>query len=215
MIQIAHRGYSNSCKDNSKDAFLKAVAKNFDMIELDIQLSRDDKIFIYHDTTIQSFLLKNLSLDEIKKVDPDILSLREFFDIVDTTKIKIYLDVKGNNIDICSILYIFLKNKNLHNIFIASFNIDIIHELNKMNSKYQLGIITDNIIPIPLLKEYIDFCSPTFFSLHWQAMTEETLHFLHKQDIIVYTFTCKNENIFSFIKDYNVDGIVTDYKIQL
>ena len=46
-------------------------------------------------------------------------------------------------------------------------------------------------------------------------MTEETLHFLHKQNIIVYTFTCKNENIFSFIKDYNVDGIVTDYKIQL
>ena len=215
MIQIAHRGYSNSCKDNSRDAFLKAVAKNFDMIELDIQLSKDGKIFIYHDTTIQSFLLKNLSLDEIKKYEPDILTLQEFFEIIDTTKMKIYLDIKGNDISICSILDYFLEDKNLDNIFIASFNIDIIHKLSKMNSKYQLGIITDNLIPIPLLKKYIEFCSPTFFSLYWQVMTEETLHFLHQQSIIVYTYTCKNENIFSFIKHYNVDGIVTDYKIQL
>ena len=185
------------------------------MIELDIQISKDEKIFIYHDTTIQSFLLKKLSLEEIRNVDPDILTLQDFFEIVDTTKIKIYLDVKGNDIKICSILYRFLKEKNLDNIFIASFNINVIHQLYKMNRNYKLGIITDNVIPIPLLKEYIEFCSPVFFCLHWQVMTKDTLHFLHEKNIIVYTYTCKNENIFSFIKDYNVDGIVTDYKIQL
>lgn len=215
MIQIAHRGCRDSCKDNTKEAFLKAIEKKFDMIELDIQVSRDGHIFIYHDTAIQSFLLKNLSWKEIKDLDSDILQLQEFFDLIDTTRIKVYLDVKGNDVRICSILYRFLKEKNLENIYIASFNINIIRKLNEISSKYNLGIITDNVLPIPLLKQYIDFCSPTFFSLHWQVMTKEILDFLHDKNIIVYTYTCKNDNILSFIKEYNVDGIVTDYKLDL
>lgn len=214
MIQIAHRGCSNYCKDNTKEAFLKAIEENFDMIELDIQLSKDEQIFIHHDLFINSFLLQNLSLQEIKNIDPDILTLQDFFSIVDTTQIKIYLDIKGNNTKICYFLDQFLQDKNVSNIFVASFNVDIVSSLSKFNSNYQLGIITDNVLPISFLKQYIHVCQPVFFSFEWGVLTKEIIDFLHQENILVYTYTCKNDYIFSFIKEYNVDGIVTNYKLQ-
>jgi glycerophosphoryl diester phosphodiesterase len=214
MIQIAHRGCSNLCKDNTKEAFSKAIEENFDMIELDIQLSKDEQIFIHHDIFIHSFLLQNLTLQEIKNIDPDILTLQEFFSMVDTTKIQIYLDIKGNNTKICSFLDQFLQDKNISNIFLASFNFNIIFTLSQINSNYQLGMITDNVIPISFLKQYIHLYQPVFFSFEWSILTKEIIDFLHEENILVYIYTCKNDYIFSFLKKLNVDGIVTNYKLK-
>ena len=54
MLKIAHRGYSYKYKDNSIEAFIGAIEEGFDMIELDIQLCKDDEIIIFHDTMIYS-----------------------------------------------------------------------------------------------------------------------------------------------------------------
>ena len=48
---IAHRGFQE--KDNSYISINKAFNKGFDMIELDIQLCKDDIIF-YHDLFINN-----------------------------------------------------------------------------------------------------------------------------------------------------------------
>ena len=46
MIQIAHRGHSEYYKDNSIEAFIDSLDNNFEMIELDIILTKDNKIAI-------------------------------------------------------------------------------------------------------------------------------------------------------------------------
>ena len=48
MLKIAHRGFSQKFKDNSIESFLGAIKENFDMIELDIQLSIDNIIIVNH-----------------------------------------------------------------------------------------------------------------------------------------------------------------------
>ena len=57
-------------KDNTIEAFLKAILHNFDMIEFDIQLTKDEKIIIYHDTYIKntnnSYFIIDLTYEEIK-----------------------------------------------------------------------------------------------------------------------------------------------------
>ena len=44
ILEIAHRGYSEFYKDNTIEAFIKAILHKFDMIELDIQLTKDQKL---------------------------------------------------------------------------------------------------------------------------------------------------------------------------
>jgi glycerophosphoryl diester phosphodiesterase len=213
MIQIAHRGYSNLCKDNSKEAFVCAMDANFDMIELDIQLSKDNVLFIYHDTFYESFLLKDLFFSEIYNLDNDILTLDQFFYLIDTTKVKVYLDIKGNDVKICQYLHQFLEKKCISNIYIASFNISVIEKLSELSSNYKLGIITENVYPMTFLHELCSQYNLHFFSFHWEVLTEKIIQELHDKQIIVYTYTCKDKNILSFIQKFQVDGIVTNFKI--
>ena len=128
MIQIAHRGLSQEMKDNSKEAFQEAIRRGFEMIELDIQLSKDNLIFIYHDTYIDRFLLKDLDFRDILKLDEDIMLFRDFLFFIKSYSIKIYLDMKGYGEKICDILPGILDeclepSYIYEYIYIASFNI--------------------------------------------------------------------------------------------
>ena len=53
MIIIAHRGASAHAPENTKAAIVKALAMKADMIELDVQLTRDGRLVIFHDERLE------------------------------------------------------------------------------------------------------------------------------------------------------------------
>ena len=69
---IAHRGFT--LKDNSIQAFNRAFGMGFDMIELDIQICKDD-IVIYHDLTFNNKFVSELTYKEMKSFDNTIKSI--------------------------------------------------------------------------------------------------------------------------------------------
>ena len=46
---IAHRGASEQCPENTLAAFERAIALGADMVELDVQLSSDGEVVVFHD----------------------------------------------------------------------------------------------------------------------------------------------------------------------
>ena len=215
FIQIAHRGHSDFYKDNTVNAFLDAYKNNFDMIELDILLTKDNQIAIYHDTFINNLLIKDINYDELRNIDSDIILLTTFFKIIDTNKIKVYLDIKGDNL-ISKHLHELLNksnNININNIYLGSFNTIILKELIQFNPNYQLGLITENIFENEILTQYIEKYKLKFIAFHWTSLNNYNIDFLHNNNIFIYTYTCKNNNILLFMKQYNINGIVSNYKI--
>jgi glycerophosphoryl diester phosphodiesterase len=104
-IPIAHRGFHNSeFPENSIGAFINAKKHGFS-IELDVQLSADDTIVVFHDTdtfrmTQENGKIKELSLSQIKKrklqnSDFEIPTLKEVFDIVDA-QTPILIEIKND-----------------------------------------------------------------------------------------------------------------------
>jgi len=92
-IPIAHRGFhDHEFPENSIGAFINAKKYGF-AIELDVQLSADNKIVVFHDTdtfrmTQEKGKIKELDLFQIKKrrllnSNFEIPTLKEVFDIVD------------------------------------------------------------------------------------------------------------------------------------
>ena len=215
---IAHRGYSERLIDNSKTAFHEAVTKKFAMIELDIQLSKDNYIFIFHDTFIGRHRLENLNFKEITELNSTIFTLVEFFEIFSKKNIEIYLDIKGNSLSICQELHDVLRSlENLKKIYIASYNFQILEELHHLSNQtqieYQLGLITENIYSFAMFQKMIELIDMKFISFYWEILEHDIIHFFHQQKVIVFTYTCRNDSEYQFIKNYQVDGIVSNILI--
>lgn len=76
-VQIhGHRGSRGDFPENTLYAFKNAIENNIDFIELDLQITKDDEIIIYHDKNINTKFcngiskpIKSLLLKEIKEYD--------------------------------------------------------------------------------------------------------------------------------------------------
>lgn len=225
ILEIAHRGYSEVFKDNTINSLKAAVDNNFDMIELDIQLTKDEKIIIFHDTYIKdsnekSHLIIDLTYQEILMVDKEIPLINDLFIMLKYKNLKkfpIYLDIKGTK-RIVPYLVNFLNeihnDYDLNNIFIGSFNILLIQELYKLNKNLNYGIISETMFTDDVIQIFINKYKLKFFSFHWSVLQHNEIKYLKDRNIKVFTYTNKLEIIYKRIKEFNVDGIVTNFKIK-
>ena len=70
----AHRGVSNLMPENTLPAFAAALVLGADEIEFDVRLTKDQKLIVSHDGTLDSISdgqgeLKNYTLSELKKLN--------------------------------------------------------------------------------------------------------------------------------------------------
>ncbi len=49
---VAHRGLSSKAPENTYDSFDLAISKGINYIEFDVQLTKDKKVVIVHDETV-------------------------------------------------------------------------------------------------------------------------------------------------------------------
>ena len=214
MIEIAHRGYSKIYKDNSMKAFRAAVYHKFDIIKLDVTLTKDNEIIVYHDMFIGDKLIRYMTANEVKSRDPEIITLHEFFEQIDCSKQWIFIDVKGNDEYICIHLHNILQElPDTNRILIGSSNTMIINRLHSYTNNYYLGIITENVLTPNMIQRYIDLYDIKFVCFHWTALNHIVVRYMQMKIIFVFTNTCQNETIRKFMSEFSPDGIVTNYKL--
>jgi len=214
VTKIAHRGYSDIYKDNTIEAFKKAVERSFDMIEMDLQLCKHDIIIIYHDPYIKKKLISDLTIEQIKKIDKDIMTFEEFIYKFDYTKIPLYLDLKGCN-KLAEVLHNFIDKHNLHyhNMYFASFNLHHLQILCDLNKSYKLGLISYNHLTNDMLEFIIKKYKLYFIALSWNSLENTTIEYIQSFNTKVYTYTIDKPCILKFIEKYNIDGVVSNIRI--
>lgn len=74
---IAHRGASKDAPENTLAAFQKAIELGADMIELDARKTKDNIMVVIHDPKIGQQHIKDLTYQEITKLNPAIPTLKE------------------------------------------------------------------------------------------------------------------------------------------
>ena len=213
MLKIAHRGLSATNPDNSIESFRCAVEVGFDMIELDIQLCKNDDIVVFHDISLYDNMISDYNLCELEELG--VISLKTFFTIIDTRNIQVYLDLKGD-IKLITCLIDFISNNSeiiyIPNVSIASFNRKMLDIINNTYTLMKIGFITSSNYSNEeweMLIRNIDF-----ISISIDVLDNETIDFLHKNDKKVYVYTCHNENELNYMKQFNVDGIISNIIIE-
>ena len=209
-LKIAHRGIFNNkyIPENSLPAFQKAMDLNIP-IELDIQLTKDQELVIFHDINLKRMCgvykyIDDTTYQELKKfpllsTNEKIPTLKEVLDLIQG---KVLLDIeikKTNQIKlICSKLNKELKNYS-GEVILKSFHPNIVHYLKK-NSTCPVGLL---ITYLPSSKIYsyfmssfipIKYCNPDFLAINKEIIKNKRIqNYRKKLPIFVWTITNKEE----------------------
>ena len=64
MIKLGHRGYSEKYPENTMIAFKKAIEGNFDGVETDVHLTKDNRLVLIHDEKINIEQNSRIQIEE-------------------------------------------------------------------------------------------------------------------------------------------------------
>lgn len=216
---FAHRGVHSQYPENSLPAFKEAIDNNFG-IELDVHLTKDKKIVVFHDDSLFRMAgvkeyLRYLTVEEIKKyrlnnTEYKIPTLKETLDLVaGKTPILVEIKTEFNTKNVCKHLIDELKDYK-GEIFIQSFNPFALRYFYKHAPQYlrgqlssffigkKLGFIKRAIIKKLRLNKYahVDFVSYNISDL--------PNRYVNKTNIPILTYTIRTKE--EFIKAKTVSN---------
>lgn len=201
---IAHRGIHNNkdIPENSIKAFKLALQKKI-AIELDVRISKDNKLVVFHDDNLKRMankdvLIENLTYEEIihtKLLDTNeyIPSLEEVLNLISS---KVLLDIEIKDTKKYPILLNKLINllDNYDNFIIKSFNPKIIKRINKLRPNYTCGLLlrkdTNKFINKLIIWKY----KPDFLAIQKELLEHKNIKkYAIKHDLYIWTIKNKNE----------------------
>lgn len=139
---IAHRGASTYYLENTLESFLFANTLGADFWEVDIQITKDNQLIVFHDSCLPTGEnIVNLYFSEVRNKLP--LNSAPLFEDVLNLAIKlntgIYLDIKAKSAG--ENLLNILNKYNYPKIIIGSFNVQLIKDLKAIGHSFPSSIL--------------------------------------------------------------------------
>lgn len=220
----AHRGASHYYPENTMAAFKGAEAQGADWIELDVQQSKDEKIFVMHDSSFKrttGVAKRAWELDwaDIQKLDAGSSFSRDFegerIPLLNTVlryckktgmRANIELKPSGHEVDFeKSVVEIVQKNHMEKNCVVTSQDYSVLHRVKECDRQirtvYVMSVAIGNI---GLLRDADDF------SIEYSFITESLVRRLHNGGHEVYAWTVDTYENMDRMINMGVDNIITD-----
>lgn len=231
-ILLAHRGFSGEFPENSPLAFRMAVEKScVDGIESDVHLSKDGKLVIFHDASVErtsngSGFIKDQTYAELLSLDigawksPEfagqhIWTLGQLLDFCKETKLLLNLELKNYEV-----FYEGLESRVIDEIcrrqmqdmvFVSSFNHISMQHFKELCPEIETGLLYDK--PYLDMEAYIqhsnaDNMHPRYMLLQYQP---ELMALYHRRGMKVYTWTVNDEENIQDMIARGVDGVISNH----
>ena len=161
MKIIAHRGNDQIHKENSLEAIVHSLNKNYvDGVELDVRLTKDHKLIINHDPFYNGNYINHTNCLKLQKLGLN--TLQEVLNNVNNDKIiMIEVKVDDKSIKVMLKTLINILKKYRLNFYVCSFNYKFITLLKKIYS-IKCGLIISIHTSEKKLKNNLDFYSVNY-----------------------------------------------------
>lgn len=225
MLKIAHRGAKAYEPENTLKAFQKALDLNADGIELDVHLSSDGHVIVIHDETIDKMtngkgFVNTLSLTELKSflIDAqyEIPTLKEVFDLVNKKcLINIELKSAAALTKVVALIdqYVSEKNWNYEHFIVSSFDWNALQAVHNLDSKIPIGVLTET--DLDLAVAFAETIKAKAIHPYYHLLNQENTAKMQEQGFLVLPWTVNVTEDIQKIKNYKVDGIITDFPDKL
>ncbi len=232
FIIIAHRGESYEAPENTLASVNLAWERNDDAVEIDIRLSKDDRIVVIHDKTTlrtsgENFRVKEKNYSFLKKLDvgrlkkkkyqgEEIPLLKDVIENMPEGKI-LFVEIKSDE-NTAEILKSFCEKISVNPAYVRfiSFNRKLLTKLKKLLPDFEMYWIVDDKIPIfkKNLDTIIEYCKNSGLDgldFDEKMISSKTvIDKIHEADLKIYCWTVNNPERAKDLRNWNIDGITSD-----
>lgn len=229
MIKLGHRGYSDKYPENTMLAFIKAIDGNFDGVETDVHLTKDNQLVLIHDEKIDRTsngkgYVKDYSYEQLcqynfnykfKGVEAKIPLLEELLDYCINKDVVLNIEIKTDKIhypNIEKMTYDLVKEKGLlDKVIFSSFNLNSLLKLREIDNTLYLGYLFEEDYQInkaKVFEHHFNAAHPKYVFLNEQEIED-----YNRQGIDVNTWTVNDYEIKEFLVDAKVKTIITNKDI--
>jgi glycerophosphoryl diester phosphodiesterase len=233
-LVIAHRGHSIEVPENTLEAYRRAIELGAEMIECDVNMTRDGELVMIHDWTLDrttngSGRVEELTLDEVRALDagssfdPTYAGVRvpttaETLDLAREAGILMCFEVKGETpahyrrvAD--ALVDLFVAKDALGWAFMSSYDHEALAVAKAKVPELLLAPerLPDDVPPDPAeaIHQATALGAPVLQN-HWRFLTPELVAGLHGRGIALWSWpTTEEEGIVASL-DAGVDGVMGD-----
>lgn len=232
MLCIAHRGYSGIAPENTLAAFRAALEINAEAIELDVHLSKDEKLVVIHDETLDRTtngkgLVREKTLEELKELDAGswfhkkyqgekIPTLEEVFALIKHTDIKLAIELKAAGTAEKVVELVERKGK-IKDVLLLSFSPlyllsakNLSPNIARILLAYSRKTTIDND-EIRLLIEKAKSVSAIGLGINHEVVDRKFVSLIHQTGLLLSVYTVNDLSRFKELIKLGVDMIATDF----
>jgi len=219
MLIIGHRGAAGLAPENTIAAFKEGVAAGADMLEFDVQLTRDGIPVVIHDSTLLRTHKKRTivrwsshkSLNEATAHGHKIATLEEVLDLF-FGKILLNLEVKsrgGGKVAARLIAEKYVKKpEDWENVLFSSFKVLELVSIRRLAPKAELAMLHDrNPFTFMVYERRLHFTAVGFHRLRVNPLS---LQVAKQLGIFTYVYTVNRPKAAKRLEEEGLDGVVTD-----
>lgn len=225
---MAHRGVTHSgLPENCIQGFRKVVEENYEGVELDVRLSRDKDLVVFHDIRLERLTksgrgtVRTKTLAELKElrlksdlVETGIPTLEEVLDIFRHKSIVVNIEIKSEmplrgKIEerVIDLVKSFKMKKN---VVISSFNPLVVKKCQKIDDEIKTGFIYERRLP-RLHQRLAKGLIVDSWHANFQAVSEIIVERARKAGCQIYPWTVNEDADIRRMIALGVDGIITDF----
>ncbi len=233
-LMIAHRGHSIAVPENTLESYRRAIELGVEMIECDVNMTRDGQLVMIHDWTLDrttngSGPVRNLSLHEVQRLDagskfgPEFSGLRvpttvAAIELAREAGILMCFEVKGETPDeyrrVAEALVDLLAERGaLEWAFMSSFDHDAlahararVPELLLAPERLPEDVPLD---PVEAVRQASTIGAPVFQN-HWRFLSPSLIREVHDHGIAVWAWPTTDEVSIALSIAAGVEGLMGD-----
>lgn len=222
LMKIGHRGAKGLKPENTIASFKEALKHKVDMLELDVHKTKDNRLVVIHDETVERTTngrgeVAKMSSADLRKLDAgngeQIPTLEEVIDAVNF-KVPVNIELKGKDTAqlATKIIKKYLNGKAKNSDFIvSSFDHDQLKEFHKILPEIELGKLIINFDDAVLK----DIDHIYFMGIDYKNLNNEIADKIKSKNLKLFVYTVNNNKDLDNMKNLGIDGYFTDYPDKL
>jgi len=211
MMIMGHRGAAALEPENTLRSIERAMEIGVDAVEIDVRLSRDRKLVVIHDSTVDRTTngkgpVGNYALDDLKNLDAGkgqtIPTLQEVMDLTGN-KVRLVIELKEEGTE-KKVVELVKRNKLEDSVYVISFWHELVKTIKGIDSCIKTGVL---LVGCP-----VDTCVATQASaealvMKYSFVNGYFVEIAHKEGLKVFVWNIDDRHLLKPYVDMGVDGI--------